>query len=1004
MLKKSLKEIMEANSRLEKEVSIRTQELVKTKERLQREIEEHKLVQEALRESEERFKLTESAGYIGSWDWNILSGELLWSDMIEPLFGFKRGEFEGSYESFLNSVHPDDRQFLIDSVNAAVDEGEDYSIEHRIVWPEKAVRWVSEKGSVIRDDGGQAVRMLGIIQDITERKQAADELRESEQKYKSVVENIGVGVSLISPDMEIMALNRQMKEWFPHINVSKRPTCYKAFNDPPRETECSYCPTNKTLIDGKVYESVTETPAGDETLHFRIVSSPIKDDNGRVVAAIELVENITEQKRAEEDLRRNRLYFQNLDRISRAISRASDVDSMVREVVKEILGIFEVDRAWLLYPCDPEAPSWRVPVEVTVPEYPGAFAEQADMPKSDTSSSVFRKALATDDPVAFDFSESGEVSESLQRFNIQTQLVIALRPKVGEAWLLGMHQCSYKRPWDDDDKRLFKDIAERVRDSLTNLVLLKQLEEDITKRKQTEEALRISEERYALAIEGSNDGIWERNLATGETYFSPRWKEIIGYGDDELPNHLDEWKKRVHPDDYDMVIKNIDDYLAGTIDRYICEYRIRHKDDSWHWMLAKGAKTCDDQKNPTHFAGSHTDITERKKGEEERKSLETQLLQAQKMETIGTLAGGIAHDFNNILSPILICAEIALDDTAKDSEMREMIETIMKASYRAKDLVKRILLFSRSGEQNRETLRIDEVVKEALKLARSSIPSTITISKKIRIKNETITADPIQIHQLIMNLCTNAFHAMQGSGGEIKVELSAINIDNGKNKLLLLNEGKYILLSISDTGHGIDESTKQRIFDPFFTTKDTGTGTGLGLSVVLGIVMSHDGEITVESEVGKGTTFHIYLPQSVRDEASKLPSVDKIDPKGKENVLFVDDESAITFVGKNALEHLGYKVTALNSASEALEMFRLKPDHFNIVISDYTMPNMTGLQLATELKNLNRDIPVIIVSGHNDTIGEENMDRFNIDEYITKPFTGPQLGRAIRKVMDKRER
>lgn len=1077
---------------------------------------------EALIKSEERYKLAEKAGKIGSWDWNILTGELHCSKTSGPMFGFDPGKFEITYEAFLESVHPEDRKFVIDSVNAAVEEDRDYKIEHRIVWPDKNVRWLSETGSVIRDDGGQAVRMLGIVQDITERKQSEDKLLKSEERFRNLVETTSDWVwevdenavyTYVSPQIQRILGYRSEeivgKTPFELMPLEEANRVAAAFKSIAASQKPFNCLENINLHkDG--------TPVVLETSGI-----PFFDADGKFCGYRGVDRDITRRKQAEEDLRRSRLYFQNMDRISRAISRASDVDSMIGEAVKEILEIFEVDRAWLVYPCDPEAPSWRVPVEATVPEYPGAFAEQADVPMDDLTRLVLRKALATGDPVTFDFSESDGENETSKRFNIQTQLVIALQPKRGDAWLLGMHQCSYKRLWDDDDKRLFKNIAERISDSLINLVLLKQLEEDITERKraedslrllekalettnmgvtiagtdgriiytnpadadmhghlaeeligqdvgifapkkfrmvltpkqietaktkrresvnirkdgstfpvyltsdivknisgnpigfvttcediterkQTVEALRISEERYTLAIEGSNDGIWERNLVTGETYFSPRWKETIGYRDSELPNHVDEWKKRVHPDDYDMVIKNVDDYLAGTIDRYTCEYRIRHKDNSWHWMLAKGAKNCDDQGTPTRFAGSHTDITERKKAEEERKSLESQLLQAQKMETIGTLAGGIAHDFNNILSPILICAEVALEDTPKDSETHETIETILKAANRAKDLVKRILLFSRSGEQNRETVKIKEAVNDALKLARSSIPTTITISKKIKLKDETITADSIQIHQLIMNLCTNAYQAMQKSGGEISIELSVIDIDDSSNKLLRLKKGEYILLSISDTGHGIEESTKQRIFDPFFTTKETGKGTGLGLSVVLGIVMNHDGEITVESEVGKGTTFHVYLPRSVQDAAA-MQSDEKADPKGVENVLFIDDESAITFVGKNALEHLGYSVTALNNASEALEMFRTKPEHFNIIISDYTMPNMTGLQLAVKLKKIDRDIPVIIASGYNDTINEENMDRFNIDEYITKPFTGPQLGRVIRKVMAKKE-
>ena len=255
-----------------------------------------------------------------------------------------------------------------------------------------------------------------------------------------------------------------------------------------------------------------------------------------------------------------------------------------------------------------------------------------------------------------------------------------------------------------------------------------------------------------------------------------------------------------------------------------------------------------------------------------------------------------------------------------------------------------------------------------------------------------------------MNLFTNAYQAMQESGGRIKIELSSIDIDHGSNKLLRLEEGKYILLSVSDTGHGIDESTKQRIFDPFFSAKGLGKGTGLGLSVALGIVINHGGDIAVESEMGKGSTFQVYLPQSARVETAAIPGDGKIDTRGGERGLFVDDESAITFVAKNALENLGYKVTALNNAAEALKVFGRDPGQFDILITDYTMPNMTGLQLAVELKKMRQDLAVIIASGYNDTINEENMSSFNINEYVMKPFTGRDLGRAIRKSLDGNKR
>ncbi|MDH3975794.1 MAG: response regulator [Deltaproteobacteria bacterium] len=396
------------------------------------------------------------------------------------------------------------------------------------------------------------------------------------------------------------------------------------------------------------------------------------------------------------------------------------------------------------------------------------------------------------------------------------------------------------------------------------------------------------------------------------------------------------------------------------------------------------------------------DLTAYKLAEEEKKNLEAQLLQAQKMETIGTLAGGIAHDFNNILSPILMSAECILEDVNEGSHTHQATEMIIDASNRARELIQRILLFSRHGKQERIILEIDSLVNEALKLLRSTLPTTIKIKQDIHLKCNTVMADPTQMYQLIMNLCTNAYHAMPESGGVIKIELISFEVTEEILKELKLPHGKYIRLSINDTGHGMDEVTKERIFDPFFTTKGADKGTGLGLSVVHGIVLSHGGEISVESEAGKGSTFHIYLPLAEKNEVLEDLKPHKKNIRGNERILFVDDEPAITFAGKSVLEGLGYEITTMNSALKAARFFRRKKEYFDLVITDYTMPDMTGVQLAGSLRSIRPDIPVIIISGFNKTIDKENINSFHIDDYVDKPLTGHSLGSAIRKVMQKR--
>ena len=525
---------------------------------------------------------------------------------------------------------------------------------------------------------------------------------------------------------------------------------------------------------------------------------------------------------------------------------------------------------------------------------------------------------------------------------------------------------------------------------------------DISDLKQVEEALRESKERYALAVRGANDGLWDRNLETEEVYYSPRWKEILGYKDDEIPNRHEEWQKRIHPDDYDQIMRDVDNHLAGKTEHYSSEYRMKHKDGSYQWVLARGATTKDEQGNRTRFAGSLTDITDRKKAEKEKDELQRQLQQAQKMESIGRLAGGIAHDFNNILTPLFTYTELTRQEIPRESEARQFLDGVQTSAERAKDLVKQILTFSRRDEQERKAVQVDIIVTEALKLLRSTIPSTIEIHHNIDTECGAVLADPTQIHQVLINLCTNAYHAMSENGGMLEVELAATEI-NGEfaRRHMNLQPGEHVRLTINDTGHGMDEETLERIFDPFFTTKEIGKGTGLGLSVVHRIVLNHGGEIMVRSEPGEGTTFDVYFP--VADTVppdNKSTNDEEFAPRGKESILFVDDEIRISLALKPMLERFGYKFTASSCSVEVLEKFRANPNKYDLVVTDYTMPKMTGTQLSMELRKIRPDIPVILTSGFNDIVTSENFKQFGISEYILKPYDAHQLGKIIRQVLD----
>lgn len=384
----------------------------------------------------------------------------------------------------------------------------------------------------------------------------------------------------------------------------------------------------------------------------------------------------------------------------------------------------------------------------------------------------------------------------------------------------------------------------------------------------------------------------------------------------------------------------------------------------------------------------------------EKKKMEEQLRRIQIMEAIGTLAGGIAHDLNNILFPIYGYTEMTMEDLPPDSLAQKNLSRVMKAADRARDMVQQILTFSRQGhegERELKPLRIQPIIKEALKLLRGSLPATIEIRHNINEKCDCVMADPTQIHQVVMNLCTNAYHAMREKGGILEISLDEVKISNDSSGR---DSGSYLQLAVSDTGNGMDPATIKKIFDPYFTTKPRGEGTGLGLSVVHGIMKRHKGYVTVESEPEHGTAFYAYLPliDSLPDEPAAVSSASF--STGYERILLVDDEEPITEMLRQILERLGYQVTARTSSVEALKAFQSQPGNFDLVITDTTMPNMTGIELCRAITKIRPDIPVVLCTGFSETITEEKADAAGIKGFIMKPVSIREMAGVIRRVLD----
>jgi PAS domain S-box-containing protein len=537
-----------------------------------------------------------------------------------------------------------------------------------------------------------------------------------------------------------------------------------------------------------------------------------------------------------------------------------------------------------------------------------------------------------------------------------------------------------------------------IADEAGNPIGFRGIARDITERRQAEKDLRESDEKYRQLVNHAPAGIYEIDFTKGKLVsVNDVMSEYTGYSKDELLNMsaLDFLTRESQKQMTDSIARLMNgEKIYGSV-----EYKARAKDGRELWMLVNARYFYDKHGKPKSALVVTHDITDRKRAQKEKARLEDQLQQAQKMEAIGTLAGGIAHDFNNILSVIIGYTELILLNGNVAEDVRQNLKEIFNASKHARDMVKQILAFSRQSKQERKPIQVAHIVKEAIKMLRASLPTTISIQQHIEKDTGIIEADPTQIHQVLMNLCTNAAHAMNGKDGVMQISLSNVELDlAGPEMVPDLNPGPYLKLSVSDTGHGIAPESYDKIFDPYFTTKKKEEGTGLGLAVVQGIVNSSNGAVTYDSEVGKGTTFHVYLPAIKR----KLTNEEEIStplPMGQERILFVDDEQPLVEIGKQMLQRLGYTVATRTSSIEALELFKADPNRFDLVITDIVMPNMTGDKLAEKIIDIRSDIPVILCTGYSEKITRRDASEMGIQSFLMKPLVMRDLANTVRQAL-----
>ncbi|MCE5250517.1 PAS domain S-box protein [bacterium] len=1039
--------------------------------------------EDALRESEERLRLAQKATNDVIWDWNIVNDQQMWNESGAVVFGWTDiVTVPQTAAWWVEKVHPEDRQRVDDGFFTVINNPTEsrWQDEYRFLKSDGSYAHVVDRGYVIRDTQGKAVRMIGAMLDITERKKAEELLFLSKQKLEQHVKQTLFAVIEWDIDFRVREWNTAAQQIFGY-------TKEEALG---QHASFIISESAREHVDA-VWQALLVQKGGRRSMNMNIrkdsqiiscdwFNTPLTDTQGKTTGVISLAMDVTAKIQAEDALKKSEIRYHELfsnissgvaiyeardngnDFIFKDMNKAGErIDNDRRENVldKSVLevrpginefGLLDVfKRVWKtgipeylpvsLYH-DERLTKWYENFVYKLPtgEIVAVYDDVTERKKSEDALreseerfqqlfdhmadgvAVYQAVDEGQDFVIVDINKTGQSLSHVRLDEAVGRRVTEVFPGVERIGLLDV----FRRVWrtgrpEHHPLTEYKDG--RIKEWVENYVyklpsgLIVAIYEDTSEKHRAEELLRESEERLDSIVRTIPDIIYRLD-SEGKIVFVNSAVEQYGYTTDELIGRdiLD----FVCPRDREKASYRLNERRTGDRHTKSFEIRLMRKDQVCiefdiksdivssmpvFSVDAEGIYIAQGTKNQVFLGtqGIARDITDRKHYEEEKAKLEAQLAHAQKMESIGLLAGGIAHDFNNILSIILGFAQIAKEDTIPPgSSIIESLDEIEKAGLRASDLVKQILAFSRKSQTERQPFKVGLVIKECIKMLRASLPSTIDIKYTDTSSSDLILAGPAQIEQIVMNLSTNASHAMRDKGGVLKVTLEDVVFDTNNITLYPgLVPGEYSKITFSDTGYGMDPQILPHVFEPYFTTKKKGEGTGLGLSVVYGIVKSLGGNISVSSTIGVGTTFEILIPKYLKKEITteEKPALFK---GGRESILVVDDESQIVDIEMKMLKNLGYYVTGFTKSEDALGFFTANSGSFDVVITDQTMPMMTGDELAAELLTICPDLPIILCTGHSDRIDEKYISKIGIKALLFKPVTVANLAKTIRKVLD----
>jgi PAS domain S-box-containing protein len=820
---------------------------------------------------------------------------------------------------------------------------------------------------------------------VESRKQAENVIHAGEHKYRSLFQYSSDAIFIHDLEGKILDANQKAIEQFGY--TKKELLQQKISNLHPPEALPESEEAFHNIIARKQVDFEVEFVRKNGDIFLAEVSSGLfQIGEDQVIQGI--IRDVTEKRRAEEALQQHNAYMTALHETTLGLIKRLNIDDLLKAIVDRAGKLVGTADGYI-YIHDPQTDKLILKVGT------GRFEQLLGF-RMKSGEGLSGKVWQSGKPLKIDGYHRWSGRHHDSRFDeMGASLAIPLKSGNQTIGVIGLSSASPQKQFGDNEIKVLARFAELASIALDNAHLHAKLQQELQERKQTETILKNSRQTFRTVLDSIDATIYASDMDTYEIIFMNKYMR-----DNFGPDLVGQLCYRVfrnenHPCE-NCTNPRLLDKQGNPTGAIVWEGK-NPLNNKWYINYDRAIKWIDGRYVRLQVA---TDITKLKMLEKERLKSEAYLRQAQKMQAIGTLAGGIAHDFNNILSAIMGYTELSLMDLTQKTDAKYNLNEIYKASQRAKEVVKQILTFSRHSDQERKPLKVGPIVKESIKMLTASLPSTIQIQHYIDPAAGIIKADATEIHQIIMNLCTNAYHAMSETGGRLDVKVENADLSAEMAGRFEIRAGNYLTITVADTGHGMAPEVLERIFEPYFTTKEKDRGTGMGLAVVHGILKSYGGAVAVASKPAKGTVFTVYIPTGPKEVKSET-EVSQILPTGNERILFVDDEPSLVEIGKKSLEHLGYKVETRTSSLEALKLFQKSSDNFDLIITDMTMPEMTGDKLASEAMKIRADIPVVICSGHSDEVMVNRATKIGISAFLMKPLVIQDLANTVRDVLGK---